>query len=124
MNIQKIVKENAPSRFFYALRSLHAVLVGLDHFLDHLAADAAGLTGSQITVVALLEIHADLRGGFHLEAIHGLAGLGVDELIAVVAGHSNASPFLVDCVGESAVRRHIITQSGKDMPDAWFVNFV
>ena len=39
---------------------LHAVLVGLDHLLDHLAANGAGLTGSQIAVVALLQVHADL----------------------------------------------------------------
>ena len=39
---------------------LHAVLVGLDHLLDHLAAHGAGLTGGQIAVVALLQVHADL----------------------------------------------------------------
>ena len=30
------------------------------HLLDHLAADAAGLTGGQIAVVALLQVDADL----------------------------------------------------------------
>ena len=39
---------------------LQALLVGLDHFLDHLAADGAGFPGSQIAVVAVLQIHADL----------------------------------------------------------------
>ena len=39
---------------------LQVLLVGLDHLLDHLAADRAGLTGSQIAVVAILQIHADL----------------------------------------------------------------
>ena len=31
---------------------LQTLLVSLDHFLDHLAADGAGLTGGQVTVVA------------------------------------------------------------------------
>ena len=39
---------------------LHGALVSLDHFLDHLAADAAGFTGGQIAVVALLQVDADL----------------------------------------------------------------
>ena len=39
---------------------LHAALVGLDHFLDHLAAHAACLTGGQVAVVAFLQVDADL----------------------------------------------------------------
>ena len=39
---------------------LQIVLVSLDHFLDHLAAHGASLTGSQITVVALLQVDANL----------------------------------------------------------------
>ena len=35
---------------------LHALLVSLDHFLDHLAADGAGLTGGQVTVVAVGQV--------------------------------------------------------------------
>ena len=30
------------------------------HFLDHLAADGAGFPGSQIAVVAVLQVHTDL----------------------------------------------------------------
>ena len=41
-------------------RLLQAVLVGLDHLLDHLAAHGAGLTGGQVAVVALLQVHAHL----------------------------------------------------------------
>ena len=37
----------------------HAVLVRLDHLFDHLAADGACLTGSQIAVISLLESNAD-----------------------------------------------------------------
>ena len=39
---------------------LHALLVSLDHFLDHLAADGASLTGSQVTVVAVGEVDPNL----------------------------------------------------------------
>ena len=42
------------------LRLLQAALVGLDHLLDHLAADGAGLTGGQVAVVAFLQVDADL----------------------------------------------------------------
>jgi len=31
---------------------------------------------------------------FHLEALHGLAGLGDHQIVAVVAGHWFTSPFL------------------------------
>ena len=65
-----------------ACRLLHAVFVGLDHLLDHLAADAAGLLGGQVAVITLLEVHADLVGSLHLKAIHRFAGIGVHELVA------------------------------------------
>ena len=39
---------------------LHVALVSLDHFLDHLAADAAGLTGGQVAVIAFLQVDAYL----------------------------------------------------------------
>ena len=39
---------------------LQALLVGLDHFLDHLAAHAARLTGGQVAVVAFLQVDANL----------------------------------------------------------------
>ena len=41
-------------------RSLQVLLVGLDHLLDHLAADRAGLAAGQVAVVAFLQIDADL----------------------------------------------------------------
>ena len=37
---------------------LHALLVGFDHLLDHLAADGAGLAGGQVTVVAAGQVDA------------------------------------------------------------------
>ena len=35
-------------------------LVSVDHLLDHLAAHGTGLTGGQVAVVALLQVHAHL----------------------------------------------------------------
>ncbi len=40
-------------------RLLQTLLVGLDHLLDHLAADGAGLAGGQVTVVAVLQVDAN-----------------------------------------------------------------
>ena len=39
---------------------LQALLVGLNHLLDHLAADGAGFPGGQMTVVAVGQVDADL----------------------------------------------------------------
>ena len=39
---------------------LHALLIGLDHLLDHLAADGAGFAGGQLAVVAVGEVDANL----------------------------------------------------------------
>lgn len=50
---------------------LDLVLVGLDHLLDHLSADASSLTGGKVAVVALIEGYANFTGGFHLELIKG-----------------------------------------------------
>ena len=49
---------------------LHAVLIGLDHFLDHLAADRTGLAAGEFAVVTVLQVDADLGRGLHLELIH------------------------------------------------------
>ena len=39
---------------------LQALLVGLNHFLDHLPADGASLAAGQVAVVAFLQVHANL----------------------------------------------------------------
>jgi hypothetical protein len=44
-------------------RLLHAVFVCLDHLLDHLAADRAGLTAGELTVITVLQVDADFGGG-------------------------------------------------------------
>ena len=41
-------------------KRLQGLLVGLDHLLDHLAADTAGLAAGQVAVVALLQVDTDL----------------------------------------------------------------
>ena len=41
-------------------RCLQVLLVGLDHFLDHLSADGTGLAAGQVTVVAVFKVHADI----------------------------------------------------------------
>ena len=45
---------------FQRVRLLHAVLVGLDHLLDHLAADGTGLAAGEFAVVTVLQVDADL----------------------------------------------------------------
>ena len=55
----KSKKSTPKSALFTQLRSLQVLLVALDHLLDHLAADRAGLAGSEVAVVALLEVDAD-----------------------------------------------------------------
>ena len=39
---------------------LQVLLVGLDHLLDHLAADRAGLAAGQVAVIAVLQVDAHL----------------------------------------------------------------
>ena len=68
------------------------VLVGLDHLLDHLPTDRAGLLGGQVTVVALLEVNANLICSLHLELVHCFSCLGYDILIAC---HGYIHPFVL-----------------------------
>ena len=67
------------------------------HLLHHLTAYGAGLTAGKIAVIALLEVDADLAGGFHLELVHSSLGLGDVELVAVLAGH-NDFLLLFECL--------------------------
>ena len=53
------------------------------------------LARGQIAVVAVFRVDANLAGGLHLELIHGGARLGDVELVAVLAGHSEKSPFVI-----------------------------
>ena len=47
-----------PPVFLFSL--FNGVFVSLDHLLDHLTADRACFAGGQVTVVALLQVDADL----------------------------------------------------------------
>ena len=55
--------------------------------LYYLAADGVGLTGSQVAIEVLLQIDAHLVGALHLEMVHGLTGVRVEETVvaAVIA---------------------------------------
>ena len=72
---------------------LQALFVGLDHLLDHLAADGAGFAGGQVTVVTVGQVNANLGSCLHLELVHGLACLRNIDLIVVL--HNRVSPFCV-----------------------------
>jgi len=45
----------------------------------------------------LWPLHANLVGGFHLELVHGRAGLGNVELVGILAGH-NDFLLLFECL--------------------------
>ena len=52
--------------------------------LDHLAADGAGLTGGQVAVVAIGQIHANFLSSLHLELVHCFTSLGNIDLVVVL----------------------------------------
>ena len=58
--MQKERADRCPPSLFSRPSALQILLVGLDHLLDHLAAHGTGLTGGQVAVVALLQVHAHL----------------------------------------------------------------
>ena len=70
------------------------------HVLDHLAADGAGFAGGQVAVVAVLVFlcllfwSAYLRGGFHLELVHGFTGFRDVDVGRITVRHVSASPYL------------------------------
>ena len=53
----------------------------LDHFLDHLSADGACLLCSEVTVITLLEVNADIACGFHLKLIESFLSFGNKRLV-------------------------------------------
>ena len=61
--------------------------------LDHLAADGAGLTGGQVTVITIGQIDTDFLCSLHLELVHSLASLGNIQLIVVGIAHRNSLLF-------------------------------
>ena len=55
--------------FFISKTDLQALLCLLNQLLGHLAADVTRLSGSQIAVVTLLQVHTDLTGDLKLHLI-------------------------------------------------------
>ena len=92
---------------------LHAVFVGLDHLLDHLTADRTGLTAGELTVIAALEIDADLGRGLHLELIHGLAGSGIDQVITGVGRYASISFIFI---WDSIARTYLLPDRARYAP--------
>lgn len=66
---------------FLLVAALQAILIALDHFLDHLAADRTGLTRGQIAIVTLLEVYANFAGGFHLKTVEGFTCFGDYQIV-------------------------------------------
>jgi hypothetical protein len=67
------------------------VLIGLDHFADHVAADLSGVLRLDIAVVALIELDADLARRLELESVERVPRVRVYDLI--VPGRINR-PFI------------------------------
>ena len=44
-------------------------------------------SGHSAEALSRWQRYSRIIGGFHLEAIHGVAGLGIDKMIAGIAGH-------------------------------------
>jgi len=89
-------RENARSiqsaRFWAVYYGLQILFVLLDHLANHFAADRTGLLGSQIAVIAFLQVDANLAGGLHLELLHGFLSVGLH--ILVITGHSRYLLFI------------------------------
>ena len=69
--------------------------------------------------------NANLVGGFHLELVHGLAGLGDIQLVGILAGHSC---FLLSICGALlprpvGYRRHSLCGEKINMPKGAVVIF-
>ena len=62
---------------------------------DHLAADGTGLTGSQVAVIAVLQVDTDLGSGLHLELVHSFFSLGnIDPVVIGIAHNISLLCFL------------------------------
>ena len=66
----------------------------LDHLLNHLTADRACLTGSEIAVVTLIECYAYFVCGFHLELLKSSLCFGNHYLVRGIVSHCC---FLLTC---------------------------
>ena len=93
-----------PDELLSVVTGNQRVFVALDHFLNHLTADRACLTGGEVTVVAVLvEGNAYLVSCFHFELLQCLLCAGNKGLVAC---HSILLFLLVHCALISAA--HIL----------------
>ena len=83
------------SLFISLFGLLQAVFVCLNHLLDHLAADGAGLAGGDIAVIAVLEIYADHVCSLQFELIQCRACSRDNKMIAGIVRHSFYISFSV-----------------------------
>ena len=80
---------NSSPALSFVLRSSYGT-----HLLDHLAADGACLTGSQVTVVAVGQIDADFLGSLHFELLHSLLSLGNIDPVVIRIAHLDSLLFV------------------------------
>ena len=81
-----------PAKYAFA-ELLHIALVGLDHLLDHLAADGAGFAGGQVTVVTVGQVDANFLCCLHLELVHSFTCLRNVQLVVIGIAHCSSLLF-------------------------------
>ena len=91
-------------------------------FSLHRASNVADFVGSQVTIVATLQVDADFGSCLHLETVHSLTCLGNIDLVAVL--HTKISPLLSS--DENTFRRkhflfrgHSLAKVGICMNGVW-----
>lgn len=92
---------------FRLFRGLDGVFVTLNHLLNHLSADAACLTGGQVTVVTVLKIYANLAGSLHFKLFHCSLCFGNH---CFVCSHIVSSPVLNVLICSYTVRSNKCVQ--------------
>ena len=83
------------------------------YVINHLSADAAGLTGSDVAVVALLEVNAYFRGGFHFKAVHSFASVRINKLVSVSSHYCFSSPEFFVLLNKATFRLSILMIAGR-----------
>ena len=88
---------------------------------DHLAADGAGFAGGQVAVVAVGQVDADFLSCLHLEAVHGLTGLGNVQLVVVRVAHFR-SLLLLSSDENTFRRKHFLFRGHSLTEDVFDMN--
>ncbi len=92
-----VIEQMVKHPFLLGGALLHLLFLLLDHTTNHLAADGTSLAGSQITVVALLQVNTKLGCNLSLKTIHCCLCLRHFYSIRSVTGHSFSPPYCVLC---------------------------